>query len=193
MTSNAVLEVVEELDIHRAKFEHFCRSLSTDELNLAVPNSTWIVRDFIAHLATIDGPVSQMFKSMHSGQGGAGITDGSADSNKFDVDDWNDKQVERRRSLSVDAVLQEAAESRASLRRDLLALTDEDLARTMKFGGDSKRAAGEIPFGAYLRGWCKHDPMHVVDMTRAMPERAKALAEWFDDPVIQGYQKSMNG
>ncbi|MEO8541114.1 MAG: DinB family protein [bacterium] len=189
MTSTAVLEVIDELDRHRTQFEEFCRSLSQEELDRPVPKSTWVVRDFIAHLATIDGPVSEMFKSMHAGED-AGIRD--ADGGKFDIDDWNDKQVERRRVLSVDDVLAEAAKSRAELKSHMLVLTDEDLARTLKFGGDSKRAASEIPFGGYLRGWCKHDPMHAMDMSRALPERQAALAPWFDDPIIQMYQKSMN-
>ena len=167
MTSKAVLEVVAELDGHRERFEAFCRSLSNEELERPVPQSTWVVRDFIAHLATIDGPVGQMFDSMHRGED-AGIRDG--DGGKFDIDNWNDRQVEKRRLLPLEDVL----------------------ARTMKFAGDSKRAASEIPFGAYLRGWCKHDPMHAMDMSRALPERQASLAPWFDDPVIQGYQKAMN-
>ena len=44
-------------DNHRAKFEVFCRSLSDEQLNRQVPSSTWIVKDFISHLATIDGTV----------------------------------------------------------------------------------------------------------------------------------------
>jgi hypothetical protein len=189
MTSKAVLEVVAELDGHRERFEAFCRSLSTEELDRPVPQSTWVVRDFIAHLATIDGPVGQMFDSMHRGED-AGIRDG--DGGKFDIDNWNDRQVEKRRLLPLEDVLAEAASERDDLRAKLLVLTDEDLARTMKFAGDSKRAASEIPFGAYLRGWCKHDPMHAMDMSRALPERQASLAPWFDDPVIQGYQKAMN-
>lgn len=189
MTIKAVQEVIDELDGHRARFEEFCRSLTREELDRAVPQSTWLVRDFIAHLATIDGPVSEMFRSMHAGQD-AGIR--NTDGGKFDVDDWNDKQVERRRALSVEEVLAEAAVSRAALKADMVVLTDEDLARTLKFGGDSKRPAAEIPFGGYLRGWCKHDPMHAMDMSRALPDRQAALASWFDDPIIQGYQRSMN-
>ena len=117
----------------------------------------------------------------------------NADGGKFDVDNWNDLQVQERRALDVEGVLAEAAKSRADLKVLMLALTDEDLARTLRFGGDSKRAASEIPFGAYLRGWCKHDPMHAMDMSRALPERQASLAQWFDDPVIQGYQRQMNG
>ncbi len=190
MTTPAVQQVIDELDAHRAKFEDFCRSLSAEELRREVPNSTWQVRDFIAHLATIDGPVSEMFRAMHAGED-AGIRD--QDGGRFEVDGWNDRQVAERRDLSVDQVLGEAAKSRLALKEHMVVLTDEDLARTLKFGGDSKRAASEIPFGAYLRGWCKHDPMHAMDMSRALPERQAALAPWFDDPIIQMYQRQMNG
>jgi hypothetical protein len=148
------------------------------------------VRDFIAHLATIDGPVSEMFRTMHTGED-PGIRD--QDGGRFEVDGWNDRQVAERRNLSVEEVLVEAAKSRAALKEHMVVLTDEDLARNLKFGGDSKRAASEIPFGAYLRGWCKHDPMHAMDMSRALPDRQAALGPWFDDPIIQGYQRQMNG
>jgi hypothetical protein len=189
MPSAAVVAVVDELDRHRARFEEFCRSLSQEELDLPVPQSTWIVRDFIAHLATIDVPVGQMFKTMHAG-GDPGIR--NPDGGRFDVDNWNDRQVEQRRALDVEAVLAEAATTRAELRKHLFALTDEDLDRTMKFGGDSKRPAGEVKLGAYLRGWNKHDPMHAFDMCRALPEHGKRLADWFDDPAIRMYQNAMN-
>ena len=189
MTTPAVQQVIDELDAHRAKFEDFCRSLSAEELQREVPNSTWQVRDFIAHLATIDGPVSEMFRTMHSGQDSGAH---KADGGRFEVDGWNDRQVAERRDRSVQEVLAEAAVSRAALKEHMYVLTDEDLARTLKFGGDSKRAAAEIPFGAYLRGWCKHDPMHAMDMSRALPERQAVLAPWFDDPIIQGYQRQMN-
>jgi len=189
MTSAAVLEVVAELDAHREKFEEFCRSLSPEELARDVPNSTWQVRDFIAHLATIDVPVGDMFRSMHLAED-PGIR--NRDGGRFDVDNWNDEQVASRRALDVESVLAEAASARAELKRQMLVLTDEDLARTLKFGGDSKRKPSEIPFGAYLRGWCKHDPMHAMDMSRALPERQAALAPWFDDPIIQMYQRQMN-
>ena len=189
MTTPAVQQVIDELDEHRAKFEDFCLSLSAAELNREVPKSTWQVRDFIAHLATIDVPVGGMFRSMHSGED-PGIR--NPDGGRFDVDDWNEIQVQGRRALTVEQVLAEAAKTRAELKQLMYVLTDEDLARPLKFGGDSKRGPSEIPFGSYLRGWCKHDPMHAMDMSRALPERQAALAPWFDDTVIQGYQAQMN-
>ncbi|MCK9519422.1 MAG: maleylpyruvate isomerase N-terminal domain-containing protein [Dehalococcoidia bacterium] len=182
--------VVEELDAHRVTFEAFCRSLSEEQLNRPVPRSTWLVRDFIAHLATIDGPVGDMFRTVREG-GDPGIRD--ADGGKFDVDHWNDRQVERRRERSVDDLLAEAAESRAELKKHLLALTETDLASNLKFGGDNKRRPWETTLLVYLQGWCKHDPMHVVDMLRALPDaHTPGVDAWVDDPVVQGYQAMMN-
>ncbi|OAI41284.1 hypothetical protein AYO38_04015 [bacterium SCGC AG-212-C10] len=176
--------------MHRAKYEDFCRSLQKDELALPVPNSTWIVKDFISHLATIDGPVETMFRNVHTGAGGAFERSGDE---KWNVDSWNDHMVEVRRDKSVDEILAEAAATRATLRQAMSDFTQKDLDYEMVFGGDSKRPAGKVLLGQYLRGWCKHDPMHAVDMMRAMPGRmTPELAAWFDDPVIAGYQAQMN-
>ena len=185
-----VAAVVEELDAHRSKFEEFCRSLSEEQLNRPVPRSTWLVRDFIAHLATIDGPVGEMFRTVHAGED-PGIRD--PDGRRFNVDDWNEERIQERRHRSVDDLLLEAASGRAQLRTHLMALDGDDLAKSLKFQGDSRRPPSEWPLEGYLRGWCKHDPMHALDMSRALPDAiTPALEEWFADPVVQGYQRVMN-
>lgn len=182
--------VVKELDEHRARFEAFCRSLSPEEAMTPVPNSTWVVKDFISHLATIDGPVGEMFASVHAG---ADPSMRDSDGGRFRVDDWNDRQVEKRRGLAIEEILREAAESRAVLHGQMDSLTAADVARVMTFGGDSKRPASQIVLLNYLRGWNKHDPMHVIDMLRGIPQRmTPELEAWFDDPVIRGYQAAMN-
>ena len=95
---------------------------------------------------------------------------------------------------SVDELLTEAATTRTELRRLLAALTEEDISRKIKFQGDNRRPPSEIELRAYLRGWCKHDVMHAVDMMRAVPEGIDdRLQAWFDDPVVAMYQKAMNG
>jgi hypothetical protein len=188
---NADVEaVITELDSHRARFEAFCRALTSEQLTRPVPKSTWVVKDFISHLATIDVPVGEMFRSMHGegtpgfrGQGGA----------SWNVDTWNDRQVAERRSRTVDEILAEAEKTRAALTGYLRELTAEDMAKTLKFGGDSKRPPAEVRLLDYLRGWNKHDPMHVVDMLRALPElTSPELDAWFDHPAIRGYQAAMN-
>ena len=183
--------ILAELDGHRLRFTVLCRSLTSEELDRPVPQSSWIVRDFIAHLATIDAPVAGMFRTIHEG-GDAGIR--GNDGAPWDVDRWNEAQVQQRRGLTVDQLLFEAAEQRTALRNQLARLTEDDLDRTIKFGGDARRPPSEIALRSYLRGWCKHDVMHAVDMARAFPEKISArTAEWFADPVVAMYQKSMNG
>jgi Mycothiol maleylpyruvate isomerase N-terminal domain len=185
-----VAAVMKELDGHRERYIAFCRSLSEEQLGRPVPNSTWVVRDFIAHLATIDGPVGEMFTAMREG-GDPGVR--TADGVKWDVDSWNDRQVEKRRARPLEEILEEAAASRAVLRETMARFSTEDLGRKLKFGGDGKRGPSEVPLLGYLRGWCKHDPMHAVDMARAMPEvLTPEFKAWIDDPVIAGYQAAMN-
>jgi hypothetical protein len=185
-----VATVIEELDAHRERFEAFCRSLSEEELTRSVPRSTWLVGDFIAHLATIDGPVGEMFRSVHAGED-PGIRTG--DGQRFDVDGWNEGRIQERRVRTVEDLLAEAAGARAALKVHLSALTAEDLAKSLKFQGDSKRRPAEWPLESYLRGWCKHDPMHALDMSRALPEQmTPELEQWFADPVVRGYQRAMN-
>jgi hypothetical protein len=185
-----VAAVVEELDAHRQRFEAFCRSLSLEQLRRAVPRSSWQVQDFVAHLATIDEPISEMFRTIHAG-GDPGLR--SADGAPFNVDHWNDSRVAERRDRPLDALLAEAARTRAGLHTTLKALDANDVQKVIRFGGDNKRPAGEIRLLDFLRGWCKHDPMHAVDMMRALPEvESPELAAWFDDPTIRGYQAAMN-
>jgi hypothetical protein len=183
-------EVLNELDNHRIRFAVFCRSLSAEELQRDVPASTWKVCDFIAHLATIDGPVSEMFASVLEGRD-PGIRTG--DGERFDVDYWNEQRIQERRDRSVDDLLDEAAAARSALRKQLAALDEVHLSTRIKFQGDARRPASEIELRRYLKGWCKHDPMHAVDMLRAVPEkRTRLIEDWVNDPVVAGYQAMMN-
>ncbi|GIW12841.1 MAG: hypothetical protein KatS3mg062_0280 [Tepidiforma sp.] len=181
--------IVAELDDHRQRFEAFCRSLTAEELERPVPGSTWLVRDFIAHLATIDRPIAEMFRSVKRGDD-PGLR--NADGAPFDVDDWNEHRVQERRGRTVEQLLEEARAERQELKNELLALTEDELQRTIRFMGDAKRPPASMPLLMYLRGWCKHDPIHVADMVRALPERADQLRDWLTDPVVSRYQAAMN-
>jgi hypothetical protein len=46
----------------------------------------------------------------------------------------------------------------------------------------------------FLSGWAQHDPIHVADMLKALPERAAdaELKAWLDSPFVSGYQAIMN-
>ena len=188
MTTELARGVIEAIRENRKRFEAFCYSLSEDELNRPVPQSTWVVRDFAAHLGTLDSELARWFAGTH-GDAATG-----ADGNPLDVDAFNDACVEDRRSWPLERVFAEAAEQRAALVEVLESMTDEQVNRTVHFGGDAKRKGGDLPLNLFLAGWAQHDPIHVADMLKALPERAEDpdLRAWLDNPFVAGYQTVMN-
>lgn len=183
--------IVETLGKNRERFLVFCRSLSAEELCRAVPESTWAVRDFIAHLDTLDVPLTVWFEDIAQGAAsGAGPGGGAA----WDVDLFNEAEVTLRRDWPLDQVLAEAAQNRAKLVPALSALTSEHLQQSLHFPGDAKRKPATIPVGLFLSGWAYHDPMHACDMLRALPERGEdaELRAWVEHPFVRGYQVAMN-
>jgi hypothetical protein len=188
-----VQQVVDEIDGHRARFEAFCRSLSAGELQRPVPESEWIVKDYIAHLATIDQTVTRWFTTLADqsaeAEPAARVESSAASGSRFDIDRWNNSQVARRRDRTVDELLGEAAANRAALVEVLTAFTDEVVDGQIYFPGDAHRQPMKLKLEHYLRGWARHDPIHVSDMLRALPERqADAdLTSWLAASAISSW------
>ena len=67
MASEAIDRVIERFRTNREKFEAFARSLSDAELARPVPNSTWLVKDFVSHLATLDTQSVRWFEALAKG------------------------------------------------------------------------------------------------------------------------------
>ena len=46
-----------------------------------------------------------------------------------------------------------------------------------------------------MSGLARHDPIHVADMVKALPERAEEpeIKAWLDDTVVKWYQRAMAG
>jgi len=187
-TTQTVIDAIIE---NRRKFEAFCYSLSQEQLNRPVPQSTWIVRDFASHLGTLDTALLRWF-SAAGGEATAAAT--ADDGTPLDVDSFNDAQVASRRDWPLERVFLEAAENRTKLIQLLEKLTQEQVDATMRFGGDAKRGPADIPLRVFLSGWAQHDPIHVADMLKALPERAEDadVKAWLDSPFVAGYQAIMN-
>jgi len=181
--------VIQKIIENRRRFEEFCYSLAAEQLARPVPGSTWIVRDFPAHLATLDPALGELFERTTRGERLMG-----ADGAPFDLDQHNDALVAARRDWPLERVFAEAAENRAALIDVLRTITDEQAQGTMHFSGDAKRAAGDVPFGLFLSGWAYHDPIHAADMLRALPELHldEGVRAWLDHPFVKGYQAAMN-
>ena len=193
MASETIERVKRSFLANRERFEAFCRSLSEEELSRPVPESTWTVKDFVSHLATLDTELIRWFEAVREGR-----TDEPArgeDGRPFDIDKWNDAVVAERRGWSLDQIFEEATGNRERLLAALETLEDEQIERTVHFSGDNKRPAADIPFKLFLFGVARHDIIHVADMVKALPERANdaELKAWLDDPAVKWYQDAMSG
>ena len=192
MPGTTIQDVIDTVVENRRRFKQFCYALTPEQLNRPVPGSTWVVRDFAAHLDTLDMVTVRWFESLARGVSLDGaISEGGT---PFDVDEFNDAAVASRRSWPLDRVFAEADANRERLIAAMRILTDEHLERSMHFGGDNKRPPADLPFKLFLVGWAQHDPIHVADMIKALPELADdpGIRQWLDNRFVAGYQAVMS-
>lgn len=189
--SQTIQGVIDAIVENRRRFEEFCFSLTAEQLMRPVPDSTWVVRDFAAHLDTLDTALLRWFGGAARGTQVDSSRD--IDGGPFDIDEFNDAHVAERRSWPLEQVFAEAHENRARLVEEMNELTDEQIDKPMHFAADAKRKAGDLPLKLFLAGWAQHDPIHVADMMKALPERAsdQAIVAWLDNPFVKGYQAVM--
>ena len=185
MSNEQAQAIVKTIREQRERFEEFCRSLSEEELSRSVPDSTWLVKDFVSHLATLDPVLVRSFEAAAAGER----------EEQYDLDALNDAEVAERRGWPLERILEEAAGNREQLVETLGAMTDEQLARTMHFQGDAKRSPADLPLRVFLMGWAYHDAIHAADMLKALPERAEdgELQTWTGVPIVGMYQRAMSG
>ncbi len=187
--------VIDEFARHRVQFEAFCRALDASELAATIPGSHWTVRDYIAHLCTIDGLIVPGFAAQ---VGQSAPMPDVPFPNPFDIDEWNDSAVKARTGTSIDDLLGEAALHRERLVKAIAEFTDEHLDRVIDYGGDRKSLnlpKSRVRFGGLLWGIAIHDPTHTRDMLKALPDRAMEpwILEWVnsvsDSLVPQGVKE----
>jgi hypothetical protein len=173
--------ILDELARHRAQFEHFCRSLNAEELRTGIPASHWNVKDYIAHLATIDALIANGFSPM------VGLVAPAPETPRmdpFDIDDWNEAAVRARADASVEALLAEAAVHRTNMAAAIERMEDTHFDAVIPYGGDRKTLGplpkSQVRFGGLLWAIAIHDPTHTQDIVRALPGRGKEpwLTEW---------------
>jgi len=193
MATETIERLVEKFRANRQRFEPFCRALSEEELSRPVPDSTWAVKDFVSHLGSLDTELVRWFDGLREGRldENARLADGSA----FDIDKWNDERIAERREWPLERILTEAAGNREAFLQTLEKLEDKHIEQVFHFRGDNKRDPADIQFKLFLLGLARHDPIHVADMVKALPERAEDpdLKSWLDDSVVQWYQTVMAG
>lgn len=175
--------ILDELARHRTQFEVFCRSLSTDELETAVPDTPWTVKDYIAHLSTVDGVIAAGFQRLSGGSFAPDMDIPAGD--PFDIDDWNAAAIEARKGRSVEELLSEASSHRANMVRAFEALDESHLDMEIPYG--MRRASGlpdaPVPLREILWAISLHDPTHTADILRALPQKS-------DEPLVREWLAS---
>jgi hypothetical protein len=193
MRSDNVQAAYETMLANRTKFEAFCRSLSEEELERAVPDSEWRVKDFIVHLAQFDEEVTRWMEALR--EGNLERMAKTPNGEKFDVDAYNNARIAERRDWPLEKILAEGEEKRAKLEQVMHELEDPHIDQVVHFPGDNKRGPADVQFKLFLTGLARHDPIHVADMLKALPERASDpdITAWLDDGAVRWYQKAMSG
>jgi len=193
MASETIERLTQKFRTNRTRFQAFCMSLSDEELKRPVPDSTYRVKDFATHLATLDPQLVRWFEAVRDGQ--TEQPSEAEDGSPFDIDQFNDRVVAERRDWSLDQIFDEAADNRKRFLEALKALDDETIEQVVHFNGDNKRPPADVQFKLFLFGLTRHDPIHVADMLKALPERAgdPELQAWLDDPAVKWYQNTMSG
>lgn len=193
MASETIERLTQQFRTNRTRFNAFCMSLSDEELERPVPGSTYRVKDFASHLASLDPQLVRWFEAVR--EGNTEQPSEAAEGSPFDVDTFNDRVVAERRDWSLSQIMDEAATNRAAMLEALAELDDEKIDQVVHFNGDNKRGPADIPFKLFLSGLTRHDPIHVADMLKALPEHANdpELEAWLDDPAVKWYQNAMAG
>ncbi len=169
-----IAKLVETTNRHRTTFERLCGSLTSTEAETPIEGSHWRVKDYIAHLASIDIWMVDWFEAMVDGRHWVPRAD---DGGPFDIDKWNDARIEERREATVDELLSEAAEHRASLMATFPRFSRATLDSRFKFRGR------DVTFIEYIDMWTLHDPAHSNDFLKALPEKRREpfVREWMDE------------
>ena len=178
-----VEKVVDEITFHRGRFEDFCRSLSEEELARPVPEQV-DGQDYIAHLATIDQTVTRWFDALARGGTPPREPASHRAGHGFDIDTWNNGQVAKRSSSTVDELFAEAARTARDRRRHG-SLHRRGHRRRDLLPGD-KPPAHEPQARALPARLGQARPTHVRDQLRALPERQAdpALVSWLEEAKI---------
>jgi hypothetical protein len=163
-------EAIDKLAQERERFITWVRSVPSDDWAKLSPDGMWQVRDYVAHLASIDPLLTRMIRAFQR--------EGDVDENRpsrppFNIDDWNEGKILERRTHSIEDLIDEMEKYRGDLSAAMAGFTDEQLDRTFHFGGDKSRSPRDLKVGEFLRGLAYHDRWHMEDARRAIEGKSE--------------------
>jgi hypothetical protein len=185
--------MIDAMKSHRQRLEAFARSLSDEELERPVPDSDWRVKDFLIHLLSFDPEMVRWLERVRAGD--TSVPKTTSDGEPYNIDTWNNAQVAERRDWPLERILEEGVEGRKQFEATLRTMEDEHIEQVVDFPGDNKRDPAKVQLKLFLGGLGRHDPVHVADIMKALPERSEdpELRAWLDDGIVRWYQNAMSG
>ena len=194
MASETIERLTQQFRTNRTRFNAFCVSLSDEELERPVPDSTYRVKDYATHLATLDPQLVRWFEAVRDGQ--TEQPSEANDGSPFDVDKFNDRVVAERRDWSLDQIFDEAEANRTGVPRSPPgARRREDRAGRPLQRRQQARPCGHSFQALPLRPRPpRRDPRR--RHAQSPPRASKAdpeLQAWLDDPAVKWYQNAMSG
>lgn len=129
--------------------------LSEPDLQRTTANPNWTVKDVLCHLASAAPGNQARIKAILGGQPGLPP--------EFDLNRWNERQVERRQEASLPQLLEELAQARQETTRLVATLTPEEL------GTQGRHASGaEVTVEEILRIMARHERGHAAEIRQAL-------------------------
>ena len=147
--------IIAELKNNEEEIVTFFKSLTSEQLGMTVypEDPGWTVKQMLAHLITIEGPMQWLFKNLMAG--GAGSPE------DFDLDRFNRTQPPKLDHLSVDAL----CDKFRSVRRDTIAIVqgmeDKDLDREGRHAFHGHGKLERFIVWAY-----EHARLHLADIRK---------------------------
>ena len=154
------------LDDSLALAEHLVKQAGANGLDRPTANPKWSVKDTIAHLAASGPGLLATIERFLAGH------DLPAN---FDLDYWNERQVEKRAAKPVAALMEELRAAHQRAKALLESLSDEQLAVR-----GTHPAGAEISVAGVFHLIAQHELGHLADIANALGATIPARISWSD-------------
>lgn len=159
-------EMAQGLDESLSVIERLVAEAGNEGLNRPTANPKWTVKDTVAHLAS-------------SGKGLLATVqrflDGTSLPEGFDLDYWNERQVQKRAQASVEDLVREIREAHERAKNLLHTLSDEEMAVR-----GVHPAGVEISVAGIFHLIAQHELGHMADVAQALEADFPYRVSWQD-------------
>ncbi len=161
-------DLAQGLDESLAVIEHLVAQAGSEGLTRPTANPKWNVKDTLAHLAASG---RGLLATIQRFLDGATLPEG------FNLDYWNERQVQKRAEASVESLVGEIREAHIRAKNLLRALSEEEMATR-----GVHPAGAEISVACVFHLIAQHELGHMADVAKALGVDFPYEVSW-DDPI----------